>query len=135
MDEIIFVYVIAPYSGGDQVWNCHNAIAAGEELRKRGYVPFIPHLYFAWHVIFPHPVEFWYKLDLEWLPLMHAAYRIEGESSGGDKEEERCGELGIPVFHDIEAFPPKRGREHVLGCDEYHAHHAPDCCSPSCWCK
>jgi len=27
------------------------------------------------------------------------------------------------------------GSEHVLGCDEYHAHHAPECCSTDCWCR
>ncbi|MGV8131881.1 MAG: hypothetical protein ACP5N7_07315 [Candidatus Pacearchaeota archaeon] len=26
-------------------------------------------------------------------------------------------------------------RRHSLGCDEYHQHHTPDCCSSSCWCK
>ena len=25
-------------------------------------------------------------------------------------------------------------REHKLGCNEMHKHHAPKCCAPSCWC-
>lgn len=25
-------------------------------------------------------------------------------------------------------------RLHKLGCDEYHAHHAPQCCRTDCWC-
>lgn len=29
----------------------------------------------------------------------------------------------------------KPGRYHELFCDEYHQHHAPKCCSASCWCK
>ena len=27
------------------------------------------------------------------------------------------------------------GKQHILGCDEYHGHHAPKCCSRSCWCQ
>jgi len=27
------------------------------------------------------------------------------------------------------------GKQHVLGCDEYHCHHAPKCCSQTCWCQ
>lgn len=25
--------------------------------------------------------------------------------------------------------------KHKLGCDKYHAHQAPDCCSQDCWCQ
>lgn len=28
----------------------------------------------------------------------------------------------------------KEERVHKLGCDEMHGHHAPKCCSPTCWC-
>jgi len=24
---------------------------------------------------------------------------------------------------------------HKLGCNEYHAHHAPECCASECWCQ
>ena len=26
-------------------------------------------------------------------------------------------------------------RTHVLGCNEYHEHRAPECCQPTCWCQ
>jgi hypothetical protein len=26
-------------------------------------------------------------------------------------------------------------RLHKLSCDEYHAHTAPRCCAPECWCR
>lgn len=28
-----------------------------------------------------------------------------------------------------------REKPHILCCDEYHAHQAPNCCSPDCWCR
>lgn len=30
--------------------------------------------------------------------------------------------------------PDTEPRKHKLGCDEYHQHHAPECCETSCWC-
>ena len=29
----------------------------------------------------------------------------------------------------------KKDGMHDLACCEYHSHHAPDCCSYSCWCQ
>lgn len=29
----------------------------------------------------------------------------------------------------------KDEKKHVLGCDEYHAHRAPECCDFGCWCR
>jgi hypothetical protein len=26
-------------------------------------------------------------------------------------------------------------KTHVLDCNEYHGHNAPECCDPICWCK
>lgn len=37
---------------------------------------------------------------------------------------------GLPTCHCCE----RRGL-HVLGCDEYHAHKAPECCDAVCWCR
>lgn len=39
----------------------------------------------------------------------------------------------------VPASPPRQDtkgeREHVLGCDEYHQHRAPQCCRETCWCR
>jgi len=29
---------------------------------------------------------------------------------------------------------PEDARLHILSCDEYHLHHAPECCRSTCWC-
>lgn len=31
-------------------------------------------------------------------------------------------------------YPDPANRPHKLGCDEAHAHQAPDCCRSDCWC-
>lgn len=28
-----------------------------------------------------------------------------------------------------------RPERHLLSCDEYHAHFAPECCDEKCWCR
>lgn len=93
------VYVAAPYSTGDQVANAREAMRVGQLLWDTGLVvPFIPHLNVAWHLAFPHPVEYWYAYDLAFMPHCHALLRLPGESSGADAEVKAAAELGLPVF-------------------------------------
>ena len=94
------IYIAAPYSTGDQVANAREAMRVGQLLWDTGLVvPFIPHLNVAWHLAFPHPVEYWYAYDLAFMPHCHALLRLHGESSGRpDAEVEAAVELGLRVF-------------------------------------
>lgn len=93
-----YVYVAGPYTKGDVAMNVRTAICVGDMLRGAGYVPFIPHLTHFWHMVEPHPIEFWYAYDMEWLERCDCVVRLAGESSGADKEVARAKELDIPVY-------------------------------------
>lgn len=97
----MYIYVAGPYSKGDVVLNIREAVQVGDALRLWGHVPFIPHMTYAWHMIVPHEVEYWYEYDLQWLEKCDALYRIAGESLGADKEVARAKELGLPIFYNF----------------------------------
>ncbi len=96
------IYVAGPYTKGDPVMNTRNTIMAAEELVRMGHVPYIPHLSMFWHVVAPHPYEFWLEYDKAWLVCCNALLRLPGESSGADKEVALAHELGIPVYYSLD---------------------------------
>jgi uncharacterized protein DUF4406 len=96
------VYVAGPYSKGDTILNIGNAIRVAEQLSEAGYVPFIPHLTGFWHLVSPHPYEFWMKYDAEWLMDCDAVLRFPGESLGADREVEMARSANIPIFYSVE---------------------------------
>ena len=95
------VYVAGPYAKPDPVINTRNAILAGEEIIKLGYLPFVPHLTHLWHLVEPHEPDFWYSYDLEWLECCDILLRLPGESWGADREVEFAKEHGIQVIFSI----------------------------------
>jgi hypothetical protein len=99
------IYIAAPYSGGDVAQNIRNAVIAAEEIVFLGHTPYVPHLMHLWHMIQPHPIEFWYRYDFEWLAECDALLRLEGESVGADAEVKFAESMGIPVFHRIDEIP------------------------------
>jgi hypothetical protein len=94
----MIVYVAGPYSGGDIAVNTRNAILAGEEVVKKGHIPFIPHLTHLWHMVCPHEENFWYDYDLVWLAKCDAILRLPGFSKGADREMAMAKQWGIPEF-------------------------------------
>lgn len=97
-----FVYVASPYTKGDVAVNVRNNIEAANRLAELGFVPFVPLLTHFWHMMFPHPYEFWCEQDMEWLERCDCILRLPGESRGADVEVERACELGLPVFYSVE---------------------------------
>ena len=98
------VYVAGPYTGADPAVNVRAAILVGARLLDAGHVPFIPHLTHFWHLVSPRPYEDWMQLDMAWIEVCEAMFRIPGESAGADREVARAKELGIPVFHDLDGL-------------------------------
>lgn len=107
-----YVYVAGPYSGrdnhGNQGYmiieqNILNARKAMKELVELGYGVFCPHTHSAhFEVITPDvAIDYWYELDIHFLMICHALLRLEGASSGADKEVDLCREWRIPVVHTI----------------------------------
>jgi hypothetical protein len=95
------VYVSGPYSK-HMVEGTRNAILAAEELRKAGYLPFVPHLSLLWDLVCPSPYEEWIEYDLEWLQHCDLMLRLPGESPGADREVKYAQELDIPICYSIE---------------------------------
>lgn len=100
------VYIAGPYSHPDPVENTATAIGWGNQLLFDGYVtPLVPHLTMTWHLLYPHPIETWYRYDLELLARCDALLRLSGASTGADAEVEAAKDMGLPVFRTA-AFEP-----------------------------
>ena len=96
-EAMIKVYIAGPYTKGDVAQNVRNAVRLADYITQRGgFVVFIPHLTHFWHMLFPRPYEFWLAQDMEWLKVCDVVIRIEGDSSGADKEIAEAERLGIP---------------------------------------
>ncbi|MDQ3170340.1 MAG: DUF4406 domain-containing protein [Acidobacteriota bacterium] len=99
MDEPTRVYVAGPFTKPSPIINTRRAIDAAEQLRRAGYSPFVPHLFFAWEMVHPDVgYEGWMALDFEWLAACDAIVRMPGESPGADREVAFARERGIAVF-------------------------------------
>jgi hypothetical protein len=92
------VYISGPYTLGDKSKNIARALFAAEAVVEEGHAPYVPHLSHMWHLLRPHPYEYWMKLDLAWLSQCDCLIRIPGESPGADGEVAKAEELGIPVY-------------------------------------
>lgn len=99
-----FVYVASPYTKGDVAVNVRNNLEAADQIARLGYVPFAPLLTHFWHLLFPHPYEFWCNQDNAWVEKCDVLLRLPGESSGADKEVALARSLGIPVYIVIGEF-------------------------------
>jgi len=95
------VYIASPYSLGDQAKNVRRQIDCADKLMYLGFVPYAPLMSHFHHLVYPHPIEDWYKLDNEWVRACHYLLRLSGKSKGADDEVALAEELGIPVFYSI----------------------------------
>jgi hypothetical protein len=95
--EKLKIYIASPYTEGDQAQNVYKAILAAEELMKHDFIPFVPHLYHFWHIIFSHEKIFWMELDYEWLKSCQAML-VLGDSVGV------LAEIAIAAAHKISIF-------------------------------
>jgi len=96
------IYVAGPYTKGDVVLNVRAVILAADELALAGYIPFVPHLSFFWHLIRPHNLRFWLEYDMKWLEVCDCLIRLPGESVGADLEVERAHHLLMPIYKSVE---------------------------------
>jgi len=92
------VYIAGPYTKGDVAQNVRRAVLAADRLAQAGLVPYIPHLTHLWHLISPHPYEFWLEQTANWVQSCDILLRLPGESDGADQEVELAWKLGIPVY-------------------------------------
>lgn len=100
LTQMARVYIAGPYSNGDVALNVRRALEAAHLIYNAGHIPYVPHLTHFWHMMFPRPYEEWLHLDNQWVPLCHILLRLQGESSGADKEVTFARTLQMPVVYE-----------------------------------
>jgi nucleoside 2-deoxyribosyltransferase len=98
------VYVAGAYSAPDAEriqLNVDKAIDVGNRLIDHGLFPYVPHLSHYQHARKPRHYEDWMALDFAWVRRCDALLRLEGDSSGADREVAFANANGIPVFHAV----------------------------------
>lgn len=94
------VYVAGPVNGsGRQHENAHRALEVAELLRDHGFMPFVPHLNWLWHFMYPDRSE---EEILEWcdswVRACNFVVRLPGMSPGSDHECDVARTERIPIF-------------------------------------
>ena len=101
VNGIEVVYIAGPLSarpgGRTQIQNVHRAIKALHELADRGFAPLCPHLFHYADVQASRDYEEWMSIDFALLRKCDALFRLEGESSGADREVEQARLWEIPI--------------------------------------
>jgi hypothetical protein len=100
----ICVYIASPYSlpEGEQLENAYKSFDAYYDLIKAGFIPFAPLTCHFIHERHPLPYEKWIEIDNEWQDKCDCLLRLPGEGKGADREVDRMGLFGKPVFYCIE---------------------------------
>lgn len=101
---MIAVYIASPYTKGDVAVNVRKSFLMADKLAELGFAPYPPLYSHFWHLVSPHPYEFWTKMDLEWVLRCDCLLRMEGESSGADAEIKYAKANGLPVFYSLDAL-------------------------------
>lgn len=97
----IKVYVASPYTIGDTAKNVRRQIDCADHLMDLGFAPFTPLLTHFQHLVRPRDYEDWLEYDFTWVAACDCLLRLDGESSGADREIEHARKLDIPVFYNI----------------------------------
>lgn len=100
------IYVAGPLSKGVVAQNIRKALETAEGLWECGFVPVVPHLTHFWNCMITHEDtrhkdSFWMAYDFATLDHCDLMYRIEGESTGADMEEQYCKENRISIVHSL----------------------------------
>ena len=98
------VYIASPYTLGDKLKNVYRQIDVADQLMNDGFCPVVPLLTHYQEERHHKSYEDWMKIDFEKLKRCDALLRLEGQSSGADREVKFAIENRIPVFYDIETL-------------------------------
>jgi len=105
----MYVYLAGPMQKGHRMENLRRGIDAADRIASRGHIVFCPHLNDIWHLLYPHDIEFWMKMDIAWVKKCDVLVRIHGYSQGADREEQLARQWNKIVF----------GGEHIDGLAEF----------------
>jgi hypothetical protein len=95
------VFISSPYTKGDQGENVRVQMDYFETLYKQGFIPFAPLLFHFQHMVHPLDYEEWMEIDLAMLNTCDIVLRLEGESSGADREVKEAIENNIKVVYSL----------------------------------
>ena len=98
------IYIAAPYAHPDPIENTNKVIKIAEQVIQAGHIPYIPHLNLLWHIVVPHPPEFWYAYDLAILKRCDALLLVEGLSEGVEREVQFAIDNNILIIYGIDNF-------------------------------
>lgn len=111
-DHRVHVYIAGPINNGGLITdpatiraNIVAAIRTADHLFTLGFIPFVPHLNYYWHDLYPRTNHDWLMWDFAWLRKCNVLFRLPGESQGSDREVEFARQIetkmgrGIPVIH------------------------------------
>jgi hypothetical protein len=97
----VTIYVAGPYSIGNIDYNVNRALKMCNELIDIGAAIFSPHLFHYLHLLRERSYEEWLSICFKWVGICDAFFRLDGYSSGADKEEAFAYDLGKPIFKDV----------------------------------
>jgi len=101
-DKRIKVYIASPYTLGDVAVNVKRQIDTYDILVTKGFYPFAPLFSHFQHMFHPRPYQDWLEQDEIWVNVCDCLLRLDGESSGADKEVQWAIKAGKPVFYSVE---------------------------------
>ncbi len=95
------VYIACPMTQGFWTHNVRKCLQYAEELRAKGYSPYVPVLTWFWDMVHPHSHESWLEYDFGLVAVSDAVLRIPGESEGADLELDYAVRNNVPIFTSI----------------------------------
>ena len=104
VNNMIRIYVAGPYTADTPekiLANVNKAVDVGNQLLDLGFNVFVPHLSHYQHERKHQDYEKWLEIDFDWILACDCLLRLEGKSSGGDREVKYAEENNIPVFYSL----------------------------------
>jgi hypothetical protein len=98
------VYIASPYTIGDTAVNVRKQMDCATLLMDIGFIPFAPLLTHFLHLVNPRPYATWMEYDFEWVKACDFLLRLQGQSSGADREILVSESNDIPIIRDIEVL-------------------------------
>jgi len=115
-DRPLRIFVSGPYSADSPdgvAENVRRAAEAGQELLRRGHLPFVPHcMTDGWEHAPDLAYDDFLQLCLRWLPSCDAVYLLRHwtDSPGATREVEEARRLALFVFERLAEVPDLSGR-------------------------
>ncbi|CAG7581541.1 MAG: putative ribosyltransferase-like protein [uncultured marine phage] len=98
---MIKVYIASPYTKGDTAVNVKRQLDMVDLLMDHKFAPFAPLYSHFQHMAHPRDYEDWLEVDMIWVEACDCILRLDGESSGADREVEYAKSLSKPVFYTV----------------------------------